>query len=50
LILVGGVNAYFQKNFWKEMKDSFKVPKDDKPLGEIKIAEYIKAKKSRSKK
>lgn len=45
LIIVAGINAYFDKNFWKEMRESFKIPKGDRPLGEVKISEYLKTKK-----
>lgn len=44
MVVVAGINAYFDKNFWKEMKNSFKIPKNDKPLGEVKIREYLKMK------
>lgn len=38
------INIKLQKGFWKEFKDSFKVPKGDKPLGEEKLEEMIKSK------
>lgn len=41
LIIVALINAHFNKNFWKEMKESFRIPKGDKPLGEVKIREYL---------
>lgn len=42
LVIVAGINTYFDKNFWKEMKASFRIPKNDKPLGEVKLREYLK--------
>lgn len=35
------INAYFDKNHWKEFKESFRVAKGDKPLGEEKLREYL---------
>jgi putative membrane protein len=36
------INMGLKKGFWKEFKDSFKIPMDDKPLGEVKIKEMLK--------
>jgi putative membrane protein len=45
LVIVALINAYYNKNFWKEMKASFKIPKSDEPLGEIKLRKLIKNRK-----
>ena len=39
------INMTWQKGFWKEFKESFKISKGDKPLGEVKLIEMIKKKK-----
>lgn len=39
LFLIACLYAYCDKNFWKEMKESFTVPDGDKPLGEVKLKE-----------
>jgi putative membrane protein len=49
LLLVAIINSYLNKNFWKEMKASFSIPKGDRPLGEIKIEEYLKKRKAKRK-
>jgi putative membrane protein len=41
MIIVFLINWKFNKNHWKEIKDSFKLGKDDKPLGEEKLKEYL---------
>lgn len=38
------INFFLMKDFWKEIKASFKIEKGDKPLGENKILEMIKRK------
>jgi putative membrane protein len=38
------VNISINKNFWKEMKESFQLQKNDSPLGEEKIAKMLKSK------
>jgi putative membrane protein len=35
-------NMIFNKNFFSEFRESFRLPKDDKPLGEVKIEEILK--------
>lgn len=39
------INMGLQKGFWKEMKESFIIPKGDKPLGEVKLKEMWKSRK-----
>lgn len=41
MIIVAIINASLQKDFWKEFKGSFKVKRNDKPLGEKKLQEYL---------
>jgi hypothetical protein len=38
------INLSLQKDFWKEMKESFKIARGDKPLGEVKLEEMLKQK------
>lgn len=42
MIVTGFIRAKYDKNFWKEFKDSFKIPKNDAPLGEVAIAKFKK--------
>jgi putative membrane protein len=39
LILVMIFNMIFDKGFFKEFRESFHLPKDDRPLGEVKVEE-----------
>jgi putative membrane protein len=36
------INMGLKKEFWKDFRYSFKIPKDDAPLGEVKIKEMLK--------
>ncbi len=42
MLIVYIINQIFNKNHWKEIKESFKIEKGDKPLGEEKLREYFK--------
>jgi putative membrane protein len=42
MMIIFLIRAWLDKNIWKEMKESFKLPKNDKPLGEVKLKELIK--------
>jgi len=42
MIVTFSINLWLNKSFWKELKDSLKVPKKDSPLGEVKIAKMIR--------
>lgn len=42
MLIILLINARFQRGFWREFKESFKV-KIKKPLGEEKLKEYLKA-------
>ncbi|MEK6919356.1 MAG: DUF2238 domain-containing protein [Nanoarchaeota archaeon] len=41
MIVVAGLHLVYNKNFKKEIKESLRVEKGDKPLGEIKIKEWM---------
>ncbi len=41
MLIIFIINWMFNKNHWKEFKDSFRIPKDDKPLGEERLKEYF---------
>ncbi len=38
------INMIYNKDFWSNMKKSFKIAKDDKPLGEVKLREMMNKK------
>ena len=42
MIIVAAINASLKKGFWKEMKESFKLSKDDRPLGEEELTRMMK--------
>jgi putative membrane protein len=42
MFIVFFINMYFDKNFWKDMKNSFRPKKLESNLGEIKIEKYLK--------
>jgi putative membrane protein len=35
------INAYLKKGFWKEIKESFRLSRNDRPLGEEELARMI---------
>ncbi len=37
-------NFVLNKNFWKEIKESMRIPKGDMPLGEMKMLEWLNGK------
>jgi putative membrane protein len=41
MLIIFTINWKLNKQHWKEFKDSFKIPKDDRPLGEEKLREYL---------
>ena len=41
MIIVACINAKYQTHFWREMRQSFRIAKNDKPLGEVKLEEYL---------
>ena len=44
LTLVMIIHMIFNKSFYKEFKESFRLPKEDKPMGEIVLSEMISQK------
>jgi len=36
------IRLYIDRTFWKELKNSFRIPKDDAPLGEDAIRRFLK--------
>ncbi len=42
MIIIFIINWIFNKNHWREIKESFRIPKNDKPLGEERLKEYLK--------
>ncbi len=44
------VNLLFNKNCMKEIKDSFKIPKGDAPLGEVKLGKMLSERNAESRK
>ena len=42
MLIIFIINWIYNKNHWKEIRESFKIPKGDKPLGEQMIKEYFK--------
>ena len=41
MIIIFIINMTLDKNFWKEMKSSFHIRKNDEPLGEVKLKELL---------
>lgn len=42
MVIIFIINWIFNKDHWREFKESFKIPKGDKPLGEEKLREYLR--------
>ena len=42
MCVVAFINWEYNKDFTKEMHDSMRLPKGDKPLGEVKLAQMLK--------
>jgi putative membrane protein len=43
MLIVMCINMRYKKDFWREFKESFRIPKGDKPLGEVKLQELIES-------
>lgn len=43
MCIVAFINWKYNKEFWKEFRDSFRIPNGDKPLGEVKLKEMMDA-------
>jgi putative membrane protein len=41
MLIIFIINWIFNKDHWKEFKESFRIPKNDHPLGEEKLKEYL---------
>ncbi|MDO8460725.1 MAG: DUF2238 domain-containing protein [Nanoarchaeota archaeon] len=44
MLIIVIINLKYNKKFWQEFKESFKISKNDKPLGEVKLKEFLKKK------
>lgn len=44
MLVIALINFMFNRDFGREMKESFKIPKGDKPLGEVRLMEFFKRK------
>ena len=42
MVIIFIINWIFNKDHWREFKESFKIPEGDKPLGEEKLREYLR--------
>jgi len=40
-LIIALINMKYRKDFWLEMKESFKLSKDDHPLGEVELQRMI---------
>jgi hypothetical protein len=38
------IHMIYNRDFYQEFKESFKLPKDDKPMGEVLLEEMMKEK------
>ncbi|MFZ2831624.1 MAG: DUF2238 domain-containing protein [Minisyncoccia bacterium] len=45
MIMVALVNWKYNPNFWKEIKEGFRIEKGDAPLGEVKLQEFLEERK-----
>ena len=41
MVVTAIINMILNPSFWKEMRASFRVPKNDEPLGEVRLKELI---------
>lgn len=48
MVIVFFFHLKYNKHIWKEVTASFHIPKGDKPLGEVKLQEWIKKAKKNS--
>ena len=46
MIVTMFIRARYDKNFWREFCESFKIPQNDAPLGEVAIAKLKRSKNS----
>jgi putative membrane protein len=43
MLIIFIINWALNENHWKEFRQSFSIPKGDKPLGEVKLKEWLKS-------
>lgn len=41
MLIIFIINWKLNKDHWREFRESFRIPKNDKPLGEVKLREYF---------
>ncbi len=41
MLIIFIINWIFNKDHWNEIRESFRIPVGDKPLGEVKLKEYL---------
>ncbi len=41
MLIILMINIYYNKNFWKDMKESLRIRKNDEPLGEVKLKQMV---------
>jgi putative membrane protein len=44
MLIVFGVNLMLNENLWNELRESLRIPAGDRPLGEVRIREWLHAK------
>ena len=49
LTIVAAINWRYSENFWAEIRDSLRIPADDRPLGEIRLRELVRKYTERNK-
>ncbi|OHB25780.1 MAG: hypothetical protein A2542_03855 [Parcubacteria group bacterium RIFOXYD2_FULL_52_8] len=42
MLIVAVINARYEPFFWHDLRESFRITKNDKPLGEVKLRDYLK--------
>ena len=50
LTIVAAINWRYSENFWAEIRDSLRIPADDRPLGEIRLRELVRKYTERNRK
>src|SRR3989344_640725 len=45
MLVIFIINWALNKDHWKEFRESFRIPKNDRPLGEVRLREMLKTKK-----
>jgi len=47
MLLTALINVRLNPSFWKEMRESFRVPRGDEPLGEVRLRQLIEKEKNK---